>query len=230
MRALQESGVTFLDISHHLEEIYEICKTVTVMRDGSVVADASLDDLPKDMLVGAMVGEAAMSTRSADHRDRRAAPENAGGLEISGLTVTGHVDAINLNIRRGECVGLAGLAGSGKDHVAEVVAGLLIYTSGEVSIDGVRAPRGNVEAIRAAGVGFVPRDRHRATFPLLSVAENLTITVLDRLGLSALCRLRVARPRPTKRSARSESSPKAVNSRSGSSAAGISRRRSWPAH
>jgi len=186
MRALQESGVTFLYISHHLEEIYEICKTVTVMRDGRVVADASLDDLPKDMLVGAMVGEAAMSTRSADHRDRRAAPENAGGLEISGLTVTGHVDAINLNIRRGECVGLAGLAGSGKDHVAEVVAGLLIYTSGEVSIDGVRAPRGNVEAIRAAGVGFVPRDRHRATFPLLSVAENLTITVLDRFGALGL--------------------------------------------
>jgi simple sugar transport system ATP-binding protein len=73
MRALQESGVTFLYISHHLEEIYEICKTVTVMRDGRVVADASLDDLPKDMLVGAMVGEAAMSTRSADHRDRSAA-------------------------------------------------------------------------------------------------------------------------------------------------------------
>jgi simple sugar transport system ATP-binding protein len=186
MRALQESGVTFLYISHHLEEIYEICKTVTVMRDGRVVADASLDDLPKDMLVGAMVGEAAMSTRSADHRDRSAAPENAGGLEIGGLTVTGHVDAINLNIRPGECVGLVGLAGSGKDHVAEVVAGLLIPTSGEVSIDGVRAPRGNVEAIRAAGVGFVPRDRHRATFPLLSVAENLTITVLDRFGALGL--------------------------------------------
>jgi simple sugar transport system ATP-binding protein len=187
IRALQESGVTFLYISHHLEEIYEICKTVTAMRDGRVVADASLDDLPKDMPVGAMVGEAAMSTRSADHRDRSAAPENAGGLEISGLTVTGHVDAINLNIRPGECLGLAGLAGSGKDHVAEVVAGLLIPTSGEVSIDGVRAPTGNVEAMHAAGVGFVPRDRHhRAIFPLLSVAENLTITVLDRFGAPGL--------------------------------------------
>jgi simple sugar transport system ATP-binding protein len=128
-----------------------------------------------------------MSARSADHRDRSAAPENARGLEISGLTVTGHVDAINLNIRPGECVGLAGLAGSGKDHVAEVVAGLLIPTSGEVSIDGVRAPTGNVEAMRAAGVGFVPRDRHhRAIFPLLSVAENLTITVLDRFGALGL--------------------------------------------
>ena len=119
---------------------------------------------------------------------RNAAPENAGELEISGLTVTGHVDAINLNIRPGECVGLAGLAGSGKDHVAEVVAGLLYPTSGEVSIDGVRAPTGNVEAMRAAGVGFVPRDRHhRAIFPLLSVAENLTITVLDRFGALRPC-------------------------------------------
>ena len=158
------------------------------MRDGRVVADASLDDLPKDRLVGAMVGEAAMSARSADHRDRQAPLlRMPGGLEISGLTVAGHVDAINLNIRPGECVGLAGLAGSGKDHVAEVVAGLLTPTSGEVSIDGVRAPTGNVEAMRAVGVGFVPRDRHhRAIFPLLSVAENLTITVLDRFGALGL--------------------------------------------
>ena len=58
---LQEQGVTFLYISHHLEEIYEICRTVTVMRDGRVVADAKLDDLPKDRLVAAMVGDFAAS-------------------------------------------------------------------------------------------------------------------------------------------------------------------------
>jgi ABC-type uncharacterized transport system ATPase subunit len=224
MRALQESGVTFLYISHHLEEIYEICKTVTVMRDGRVVADASLDDLPKDMLVGAMVGEAAMSTRSADHRDRRAAPENAGGLEISGLTVAGHVDAINLNIRRGECVGLAGLAGSGKDHVAEVVAGLLIPASGEVSIDGVRAPEETWRRYARPA-----SDSSRATVTARPSRCFRSPSSTD-LGLSALCRLRVGRPRLTKRSARSESSPKAVNSRSVSPAAGISRRRSWRAH
>jgi simple sugar transport system ATP-binding protein len=58
-----------------------------------------------------------------------------------------------------------------------------------VSIDGLRAPTGNVEAMRGAGVGFVPRDRHhRAIFPLLSVAENLTITILDRFGTLGLVR------------------------------------------
>ena len=106
-----------------------------------------------------------------------------GGLEISALTVAAQVDTVNLIVRRGECVGLAGLAGSGKDHVAEVVAGLIAPTSGDVTIDGAKAPTGNVGAMRAAGVGFVPRDRHRrAIFPLLSVAENLTITIFDRLG------------------------------------------------
>jgi len=112
--------------SDHLEEIYEICKAVTVMRDGRVVADASLDDLPKDKLIGAMVGEAAMSARSAEHRDRNGVPEKARGLEISGLTVTGHVDAINLNIRPGECVGLAGLAGSARIMSPKSSLGCLI--------------------------------------------------------------------------------------------------------
>jgi simple sugar transport system ATP-binding protein len=182
IRALQESGVTFLYISHHLEEIYEICKTVTVMRDGRVVADASLEDLPKSKLVAAMVGDVAISGRSPDQRTADAIGK-AGGLEISGLTVAGQVDAVDLTVRRGECVGLAGLAGSGKDHVAEVVAGLIAPTSGAVSIDGISAPTGDVGAMRAAGVGFVPRDRHhRAIFPLLSVAENLTVTILERLG------------------------------------------------
>lgn len=181
IRGLQAGGVTFLYISHHLEEIYEICRTVTVMRDGRVVADAELTAFPKDRLVAAMVGDAAIVKREARSAtlDAKATP----GLELKGLTAADGFEAIDLKVAPGECVGLAGLAGSGKDKVAEAVAGLLRPDSGTIAINGRAAPAGDVEAMRAAGIGYVARDRHvRGLFPLLSVGDNLTTTVMDRFG------------------------------------------------
>ncbi|PSJ65341.1 sugar ABC transporter ATP-binding protein [Kumtagia ephedrae] len=180
IRALQANGVTFLYISHHLEEIYDICRTVTVMRDGRVVADAQLSQFPKDRLVAAMVGDAAMV-----QRESKSAAKTGGapGLQVSGLCRGEDFQDIELSVAPGECVGLAGLAGSGKDKVAEAIAGLLEPDNGTVSILGRATPMGDVVAMRAAGVGYVARDRHeRGLFPLLSVADNLTATVMDRFG------------------------------------------------
>ena len=182
IRTLQQSGVTFLYISHHLEEIYEICKSVTVMRDGRIVAEAPLGDMPKDKLVAAMVGEqvASYETKAAPATPAAAKP---AGLTLRAMKLKGVVDGIDLDVRAGECVGLAGLAGSGKDDVAEAVAGLVRPLSGTIEISGKPAPAGDVRGIRAMGVGYVARDRHvRGLFPLLPVADNLTITVLERLG------------------------------------------------
>jgi simple sugar transport system ATP-binding protein len=181
IRGLQESGVTFLYISHHLEEIYEICRTVTVMRDGHVVADAELSDFPKDRLVAAMVGEAVTTgSRGTPAQTGRGAPP---GLDLRGLTLDEGVEDLDLSVASGECLGLAGLAGSGKDRVAEAVAGLLKPKAGTISIRGAVAPAGDVEAMRAAGVGYVARDRHvRGLFPQMSLGENLTATILDRFG------------------------------------------------
>lgn len=182
IRALQQSGVTFLYISHHLEEIYEICKSVTVMRDGLIVAEAPLSELPRDKLVAAMVGEAdvGVETKTTALAAEASLPP---GLTIRGLKLKGVVDGIDLHVRAGECVGLAGLAGSGKDDVAEAVAGLVKPLSGVIEISGKPAPVGDVFGMRRMGVGFVARDRHvRGLFPVMSVGDNLTITVLERLG------------------------------------------------
>ena len=180
IRGLQENGVTFLYISHHLEEIYEICRTVTVMRDGRIVADAQLSEFPKDRLVAAMVGDEALVKRESKAVAQTGGP---AGLRLAGLSCADGFEAIDLAVAPGECVGLAGLAGSGKDKVAEAVAGLLTPESGAISIRGAKAPLGDVEAMRAAGVGYVARDRHvRGLFPLLSVGDNLTTTVMDRFG------------------------------------------------
>lgn len=182
IRKLQENGVTFLYISHHLEEIYDICKTVTVMRDGRVVAESPLSELSKDRLVAAMVGDAAPPASTVS-KSRGAVGARAIGLEMRGVSLPGEVNDFSLEVKFGECVGLVGLAGSGKEEVAAAAVGLIEPLRGSVLIDGAPAPTGSVSAMRAMGVAFVARDRHvQGLFPLMTLADNLTVTIWGKLG------------------------------------------------
>jgi simple sugar transport system ATP-binding protein len=189
IRALQAQGVTFLFISHHLQEVYELCDTVTVFRDARHILTAPVAELSKDELVDAMTGEAARLVAPPAAR-----PAPAGAEVVLRFTDS----ALDFSVRAGELVGLAGSAGSGKLGVAEQIVGLRAADSGTVEVCG-RSPRpGSVPAALAAGVGLVPQDRHReGVVPLLSVAENITMTVPDRLGPAGLMdprrRERVAR-------------------------------------
>ncbi|HVB16106.1 MAG TPA: sugar ABC transporter ATP-binding protein [Stellaceae bacterium] len=189
IRHLQKGGVTFLYISHHLEEIYEVCRSVTVLRDGAVVANAPLDAMPKQRVVAAMVGEA----EGAGARGRRGAlpgraagaggPDATPALEVRGLRLADAVENVSFAIAPGECVGLAGLVGSGKEKVADMLVGLLRPDGGEIAAAGAVLRPGRVRDAQRKGIGYVPRDRHaRGIVPHLSVAENLTMTIPERLG------------------------------------------------
>lgn len=182
INGLRDDGVTFCYISHHLEEIYEICDTVTVLRDGRKVADCALTELPRNALVEAMVG-AAVTSRNRTGTGATFVDTPGQGLEIKGLSIAGTLSDVGLRVRRGECVGIAGLAGSGKGEIAEVLAGLRQPDSGSIQLDGRDLPLGNVRRMREAGVGYVPRDRHEeGIIPQLSIAENITIGINNRLG------------------------------------------------
>jgi simple sugar transport system ATP-binding protein len=180
---LQDGGVTFLYISHHLEEIYEICRTVTVLRDGCVVASAALAEMPQESVVAAMVGE------TVREQARPPAVPSRGGtpsLSVSGLSV-GSAEDVSFEIAAGECVGLTGLAGSGKEAIGDAIAGLLRPRAGRITVAGAAMAAGGVAAAQRAGVGYVPRDRRaQGIVPLLSVAENLTMTIPERLGRAGL--------------------------------------------
>jgi simple sugar transport system ATP-binding protein len=191
MHRLQASGVTFLYISHHLEEIYEVCAEVTVLRDGQVVTTAPVAQLRRETLVHAMVGDSAApgpAVRSGarpSEVDSLAALERAPGarLEVRRLTVPGWCHEVSFEIGPGERVGLAGLAGSGKAQVADAIVGMIRPGAGEVLLDGAPLPAGRVDLAIERGIGYVPEDRHARGFaPDLTVAENLTTTVLPRLG------------------------------------------------
>ncbi|WP_246147865.1 sugar ABC transporter ATP-binding protein [Nonomuraea turkmeniaca] len=185
IRTLQEQGVTFLFISHHLQEIYEICDTVTVFRDARHILTTTVADLPHGELVAAMAGEAAGLAESS----ARAAPPGGAGV-VLGVRDLSYGDAyreIDFQIQAGEIVGLAGAAGSGRTELAETIVGLRAADSGTIEVAG-RAPRpGSVPDALAAGVGFVPRDRHHQGFvPMMSIADNATMTVPDQLGEAGL--------------------------------------------
>ncbi|MER5519985.1 sugar ABC transporter ATP-binding protein [Streptomyces sp. NPDC002763] len=179
MRALQDSGVTFLFISHHLQEVYEVCQTVTVLRDARWITTASVAELPRRALVEAMAGE---SIAEQDHSREAVADESPVVLDARGLTSPSYQD-IDLTVRRGEVVGIAGSSGSGKIELAESFAGLYTPTAGTARLDGERLPFGDVKAALKAGVGCVPRDRHGQGLVFgMSIGDNATMSVLDRLG------------------------------------------------
>jgi simple sugar transport system ATP-binding protein len=182
IRDLQAQGVTFLFISHHLQEIYEICDVVTVLRDARRSVTAPVAELPRADLVAAMTGDTAAGERAETVHSVDAGASPA--LRVRDLTAPdGAYRAVSFEIGAGEIVGLAGAAGSGRTEIAETVAGLRAAAAGRIEIAG-RTPRpGSVPDALAAGAGFVPQDRHRQGFvPDMSVADNGTLSVPARLG------------------------------------------------
>ncbi|MEV0182618.1 sugar ABC transporter ATP-binding protein [Streptomyces sp. NPDC050625] len=179
MGALQDSGVTFLFISHHLQEVYEVCQTVTVLRDARWITTAPVADLPRAALVESMAGE---TVTRYDQVRATVAADSPVVLDVRALHSAAYRD-VDLTVRAGEVVGLAGTSGSGKVELAESLAGLHTPSGGSARLDGKALPFGDVRAALTAGVGCVPRDRHeQGLVPSMTIGDNTTMSVLDRLG------------------------------------------------
>jgi simple sugar transport system ATP-binding protein len=181
IRELQAQGVTFLFISHHLQEVYEICQTVTVLRDAKHIISAPVADLPKDRLIEAMTGEQ-VHFGFADAVGRTPPDDAPVALDVANLGGEDFHD-VSFQIRQGEVIGIAGATSSGRIGVAEAIAGLGRYTQGSIRINARKLKPGNVPAALALGVGCVPKSRHKEGLVLeQSVADNTTMTISGHLG------------------------------------------------
>jgi simple sugar transport system ATP-binding protein len=203
VRQLREAGVAIMYISHHLEEVFEICTDVAVLRDGELVLAAPMTEVDKDDLVTAMVGD-----KKKDHDAERASvtppapvlasPRSRGtgrtrapDLVVSSVAVasTGvFLSGVSLTVHGGERVGITGLRGSGATTLARIVAGAAAPDAGEVRLcypgrgDRVLRPGDRAGALRA-GVGYIPEDRQAEGYvPLLGAAENIAMTITDRIS------------------------------------------------
>jgi rhamnose transport system ATP-binding protein len=182
VRTLREQGAAVLFISHRLEEVFAICDTATIMRDGAVVHDAEIAALTPDEMVKRMVGR----ELSALFPKQDAAIGDAV-LKVHRLTREGVFFDVSFEVRAGEIVALAGLVGAGRSEVARAIFGIDKPDAGHVEIGGRRLPPARPLAAMRAGIGFVPEDRRQQGLVMdLSIARNATMTrtgSLSRMGL-----------------------------------------------
>lgn len=176
IRQMAARGYTVLFISHKLEEVLALVHWITVMRGGRVVEHVRARDTSRDELVRMMVGRPVLFDFA-----RPDTPVGRPRLILEDVCVrndrgTEAVRHVSLEVREGEILGIAGVAGNGQRELAEAVTGLRPLTGGRVHVDGSEltgaAPRQYIDA----GVAYVPQDRHRTgTAPNLSLVENLAL-------------------------------------------------------
>jgi rhamnose transport system ATP-binding protein len=182
IRALKERGAAVLFISHRLDEVFAVCDTVTVMRDGAVVHDGPITGIDADGLVRRMVG------RDLDALfPKHDAEVGKAVLEVERLTREGVFTDVSFAVRAGEIVALAGLVGAGRSEVARAVFGIDRADGGAVRVEGRGLKPGRPLAAMRAGIGFVPEDRRQQGLVMdLSIGRNATLTrmrALSRFGL-----------------------------------------------
>ena len=173
VRKLREQGVAVVYISHRMSEISAIADRISVMKDGRKVATAPAADLPTSRVVRLMVGR-----DLADFYPPRAeTPPGKVLLEISGGG-NRFLSDINLAVRAGEIVGVAGLEGSGKTALARALFGDQPFEQGSLTIEGAAHAIKSPRAAIAAGIGYLPNDRKREGLALLqSSRDNVLMTV-----------------------------------------------------
>ena len=182
IRRLRDEGHAIMYVSHHLEEMFEIGDRITVLRDGRLVTSAPTADFDHDRLITSMVGRKIESLYPHARRTIGAPRLTARGLRPRGVGTP-----IDLEVRAGEIVGIAGLLGSGRTELLRALFGADPVAGGEIEVDGVRLPAGNPRRAVRAGLGLLTEDRKQLGLLLeLSIRENASIASMDlisRLGL-----------------------------------------------
>jgi ABC-type sugar transport system ATPase subunit len=191
IRGLKREGISTIFVTHRLEEVFEICDSYTVLRDGHHVGRGKVADIDMDGIIRLMVGRDL--AQSGERRHSTATSEVA--LEVAGLSrrrKSTDASAIELHdvafrVQKGEILGIAGLVGAGRTETVRAIFGADQFDSGTVAMNGrplaVRSPR---DAI-ASGIGLVPEDRKlQALFLSLAIRTNLSIAAHDRISIGRL--------------------------------------------
>jgi ribose transport system ATP-binding protein len=185
IRQLREEGVGVIYVSHRLDELYEVCDRVTVLRDGRVAHTGKLADLSRLELIAQMLG------RELDEVEKEGATGFGEEHEASGEPILQALDLnqhhrlrdISFEVRPGEVVGLAGLLGAGRSETAKAIFGADPVDSGSVKVEGKDMKMGSPAAAIKAGIAFLPEDRKsEGIIPDLSVRENIVAAALPTLS------------------------------------------------
>jgi len=178
IRRLKENGVSLVYITHRMEEVFEICDRITVLRDGEyvdtkLISDTDMSDVVR-MMIGREIGER-FPKRDAEIGDVL--------FEVEGLTKEGVFNDVSFSVRAGEVLGVAGLMGAGRTEIMKAIFGSLPYEHGAIRLDGnvikIRSP----EEAKRHKLGFITEDRKIEGLMLEdSIGHNISINNLKRVS------------------------------------------------
>jgi rhamnose transport system ATP-binding protein len=181
-RTLRDQGCAVVFVSHRLDEVFDLCDRITIMRDGSTVNTSLVKEISEPDVIRAMVGR--------DVSELFPKLETKIGevvLEVKNLAREGQFENISFNVRKGEIVALAGLVGSGRSEIARAIFGVDAHNLGTVTMNGQTLENHSPAHAMEAGIALVPEDRRlQGLFMPTSIARNAAITSLSRIRKSFL--------------------------------------------
>ena len=174
---IKARGVATVFVSHKIDEIQEICNTITILRNGEVVADGLMKDYKRDAISEAMTGLNISETRIAPPLKK----STTKVIEVKNLTTKPTFSDVSFSIAPGEILGITGLLGSGRTELAEAIFGQYPVDSGEIIVEGKSIPLNASSAAIKAGIGYVPPDRlTQGLFLEQSILRNLVAVGIDQ--------------------------------------------------
>lgn len=177
IRKLKKQGVSIVYISHRLEEIFEVCDRVSVIRDGQYISTNDIKDTNKDKLVSEMVGRVVNS-----YYPKEIVEIGDVRIKLQNFSQEGLFRNINLNVRKGEIVGLSGLVGAGRTELAHAVCGFSKPDSGQIFIDGKEVHITDYRSAMENGIVYVSEDRGKYGLVIrMNIKSNITLPQLKRI-------------------------------------------------
>ena len=174
---IKARGVATVFVSHKIDEIQEICNTISILRNGELVADGLMKDYKREAISEAMTGLNISESRIAPPLK----PSSTKVIEVKKLTTKPTFSDVSFSIAPGEILGVTGLLGSGRTELAEAIFGQYPVDSGEIIVEGKSVRLNSSSAAIKAGIGYVPPDRlTQGLFLDQSIVRNLVAVGIDR--------------------------------------------------
>ena len=188
MRDLKKKGVGIVFVTHFLEQVYEICDTITVLRNGEFVGEYSVAELPRVQLVATMMGKD-FDDLADIKPEGGTTMSNELMIDAKGMSHKGKIKPFDLTIHKGEVVGLTGLLGSGRSELARAIYGADKNQTGQLCVNGKPVKINNPLDAMKLGMGLLPDDRkEEGIIADLSVRENIILALQVKRGMLRLIR------------------------------------------
>lgn len=182
IESLRKKGVSMVYISHRMEEIFELCDRITVLRDGSYIGVKNIPETNMNESVKMMIGR-----EIGERYPSRNVKIGKEVLKVKELTRKGTFHDVNFSVRAGEVLGVSGLMGAGRTEIMQAIFGNLSYESGTIEIDGKEVKISNPRQAMEHGIGFITEDRKTEGLMLdKSIRENISLCNLRRISKSSV--------------------------------------------